>query len=421
MLSYEAWVSKTPPSRSDLVESMPVICDLVNAIVKYLPTQETTRKELSEAVSNCSKKAPESSPARKKSKTSNTAVGNGHLTVKMHSLLWFPNYIQRFGIGLGFDTSSGEQHHKESVKYPGNNTSHQKDKFTTQVTLQNSDRDVVREIHGWVHSRDDVITQSMSKQSRNFIKGNYTMEIVTTDDLQEIQCKTLWKDYNKRVDKDSYKLNKFIPHAIVSEAREHGYFGGDSTKNTIVISGYTEAKFAATVATTGASSDDFIIRASPRYRGEERYDWCIVKVPFSERKKDLMDSSNTSLAEVPFHSFAKVLGFIQYRNPDYPTFHSRNGNVKEHYEDNRYYVVLECHDGYVDMDQLGGCMMHHFEMKRNLEKLKIFPIEVIVAPLAVITNFMSSTSTHYIACMDRSRWSKVFTNRIQEKVTQKGN
>jgi len=339
LLSYEAWVSKTPPSRSDLVESMPVICDLVNAIVKYLPTQETTRKELSEAVSNCTKKAAESSPARKKSKTSveqsNTAVGNGHITVKMHSLLWFPLYIQRFGIGLGFDTSAGEQHHKESVKYPGNNTSRQQSKFTEQVTLQNSDRDVVREIHRWVHSGDDVIAQSTSKQSRNFIKGNYTMEIVATDDLQEvIQCKTLWKDYNKRVDKDSYKLNKFIAHAIVCEAREHGYFGVDSTKNTIVISGYTEAKFAAKVATTGASSDDFIIRASPRYRGEERYDWCIVKVPFSERKKDLMDSSNTSLAEVPFHSFAKVLGFIQYRNPDYPTFHSRNGNVSEH-EDNR--------------------------------------------------------------------------------------
>jgi hypothetical protein len=417
LLSYEAYISKPSKSRKELVVCMPVICDLATALTKYLPSA-VYNKAMEEAEVSAMRVSAESSPARKKSKLGvNTKErGNGWNISKFHALFSFLNNQQRFGSGKNFDTSAGEEHHKEFVKYTGHNTSRQASSFTKQVSIRNGERTLVdialRIVNGQYGQRKSNFSEVSDglSCSNDKVRGMYTMELITNSCIESATsttCKTLWNCCKKRVNKDDYKLHKLLPYAILEHARNHVTINDG---NSIVVTGYTEAKLTRKHTPSGCDDSlcnhmEYLIRASPNYRGEERYDFCIIQIPFSEREKDDESTGKSITDDVPFHSFARVLGIIQFRTGT---------------EDPRLHAVVECQDGYVDINELGSTMMHHFQMKTNLSRIKILPLSFIVYPLTVITNFMSKTSTHYIACMERALWSQVFSHRIQEKIAERG-
>ena len=57
-------------------------------------------------------------------------------------------------------------------------------------------------------------------------------------------------------------------------------------------------------------------------------------------------------------------------------------------------------------------VIHKFEIMNSNRGLRIFPLTCIKQGIAVIPNFKTKTSTHYLALCPREEWKTLFTSRI---------
>ena len=484
LLSYEAWISSSGNKRSDVAGSLPVVCELAEMILKYLPRKMVKKKKKSPNVSRVKeeikeeigdnnnstnspprkkqckeksdgtntnaekkkKKSPNSTttalkkkkksptsttPAEKKKKKSpnvshvkeevgieatenNEDGSNGWVTVKFHALFQFPDAMLKFGSGRVFDSGPGEEHHKEFIKAPAHNTSRNKTTFTNELTVRKKERDIVRRCADEV--KEEMISplsRSKTKTNQVRVSGMYTLFVSKSNDGDNnYSCQTYWHDHKKRVNKDDFILHHLLTYAIISHAQSHHF------DDEVTVTGFTEAHFNSTTEHEG----DFIVRASPCYLGEEWHDWAIISIPKCE------EESRKSFKRPPgvaYYCFARILGFISYeKSPGYPTYFHHDIKKRpiqsiynEQLVDSGMYVVVECNEDRVDMDQIGQQMVFPFKMSHDLNKLRIFPITAIVSPLAVVTNWRSKSSVHYLACMPRRKWRHVFNNRVREKMS----
>lgn len=346
--------------------------------------------------------------------TEDEAGSNGWFIPKFHSLFGFPQSMIRFGCGRVFDSGPGEEHHKEFIKAPANNTSRNKYSFTDQLSQRSNERGIVKRC-AYEVSEEMIspLTRSRTKTNEVRVSGMYTLFITKSEDNDDNQycCQTYWHDHKKRVNKDDFVLHHLLTYAIVDHAKSHCF------NDDITVTGFTEAHFNSTTEHTG----EFVVRASPNYMGSKWHDWAIVSVPKCEESRKLFKRP----PGVAYHCFARVLGFISYeKSPGYPTYYHHDAekrSIQGIYEDRLIdvgmYVVVECNEDRVDIDQLGQQLVFPFKMSHELNKLRIFPVSAIVSPLAVVTDWRSKTSVHYLACMPRRKWRQVFNNRVQEKMS----
>ena len=433
LLSYEAWISTSGHKRSYVAGSLPVVCQLANMIQKNLPKKLVKKKKTStvgikveeeeEPIKSPPRKKPREEGSRKKqhgrkkhSKLSATKIendqegSNGWYTPKFHALFTFPNSMLRFGYGRVFDSGPGEEHHKDFIKAPGANTNRNANSFTDQLSVRNDERAIVKRAHK--HVLGETIQPITTSKSTNEIRlsGTYTLFITPSEDNHHT-CQTYWHDFRKRVNKDDHVLHHLLTFGIITHANNHNF------NDCITVSGFTEAHFNS----TNEHNEKFVVRASPSFKGSEWYDWVVLSVPESEESKQCFKRP----PGVSYHCFARVLGFLSYeQSPGYPTYQyhdvmkkSTESINKEKLVDDRMYVVVECNEDRIDIDQIGDQLVFPFKMSKELNKVRIFPISVIVSPAAVVTNFKSKTSVHYLACMPRRKWGQVFNNRVRDNMS----
>ena len=79
---------------------------------------------------------------------------------------------------------------------------------------------------------------------------------------------------------------------------------------------------------------------------------------------------------------------------------------------NNFYVLVDTHDSWIDMDDYQSKMVTPFRIEESSKGLRMFPANVIVSPLAVITNYKSPTSIHYLVCLPPRVWGNIFSQGI---------
>lgn len=158
-----------------------------------------------------------------------------------------------------------------------------------------------------------------------------------------------------------------------------------------------------TVEIPTGSKSKLIVRSTPNIRGKPWVDWVVVKWP----KHEIEGGSDNQFC------IARVHGFVRYEVDDYPTFAKRHGIKRKDKADKQLYVVIDAATEFVDINKLGTDIVHHFEINESDKGLHIFPVGCIARGIAVVTDFKSKTSAHFLAVAPRKSWSNLFTSRIR--------
>ena len=461
LLSYSAWIHEHKISRWEVMHALPVVEELMECMLNYLPNK-VVRKKRAKANTKASEVLPTKAKAtgkpstkantkatevlptktnatgkpstkKRQRSTSNSGDGepvpiltseekdeldpdlegsNGWHTPKFHSMSQFIDSMQKFGTATNFDSSHGEGHHKEFVKKPGKNTNRRVDGFTGQVGLRYDESQLIKRAHFKVAHRCPrrkfVHTYGSTQRDHIELRGKYALEIekVVARGRSNIQYnfKHVWSDYKKTLNKDQFMLDILLKQALGNCA------SADDFNTDISVIGYTEVTFP--VDDTELSGVTF--RASPNYRGFQWYDWALVKFPASGASRDQSDDDLC-------HRPARVIGFVQYFTPGYPTYNlcKRDNYTPRHVRDHALtdhdtYVVLDCANEGISKRDLDGNFITPFELEPNDSGLRILPLNVIVEPMVVVTNFRAETKVHYLACLPKRKWGNLFRRRIKE-------
>ena len=241
------------------------------------------------------------------------------------------------------------------------------------------------------------------------LRGRYTMEILfcTNRRKTNYQSKVLWHDPAKRILKDEYKVDRLLVRTIAYYAHKDRF-----PDTTLVVRGYTEL----VIPTPSSKESSVVFRASPSYNGWPWYDWCVVRFPLD------LAGGEAALENNRQHCFGQIRGFFQYCTPGYPTYHLKNVSkfskeniAAQKMSDNKTYAVIDCNTSMVDMSKFYRTMVTPFRIDVDVEgSLYILPVECIVAPLAVVTNWKSKDSTRFLAVLHTSCWKHVFEEHVRE-------
>ena len=269
---------------------------------------------------------------------------NGWFTPKLHALFAFPRNIAMFGSGTCFDGEAGEMHHKEFVKKLGFNTNRRVGSFVQQIGKRSAEVDDLRHVHSKI--KNMCGKRKMVHQKTLFFKleflGKYAMEVGPgSRTVSRRQTRWLWSDRNKRKEKDIFALHPSLRQAIVAQANDDKFY------HPFGLIGFTEVRMPF-----NDGKSNTIFRASPSYRGSSWYDWAIIRFPNSEV---------THGPDQKYHCYGKIMGFIKYQTPGYPTFKntkilhlSREECITQDKVDSDLYVVLECNTKFMNMEDLDG-------------------------------------------------------------------
>lgn len=402
LLAFNRWVLSMNIDRKLVVDAKAAVEDLANRILRYIP-REMTHTAVNETSGGTGD--------GKRSNAPSSAGSNGWHTTKFHAIQTFLSSMQRFGSGSVFDGGHGEHNHIDKVKKTGHNTSKRSKHFAKEVAIRADENKIIRIAHDHVTSSGSThgVKVAEGTQRDAILRGRYTMEILFNTDKRRTnyQSKVLWHDPAKRILKDEYKVDRLLVRTIAYYAHKDKFPG-----TTLVVRGYTEL----VIPTPSNKESSVVFRASPSYNGWPWYDWCIVRFPL-----DLAGGTAASENNLQ-HCFGRIRGFFQYCTPGYPTYHltnvakfSNDNIAAEKMCDNKTYAVIDCNKSMVDIRKLYRTMVTPFNIDVDVGKsLYILPVECIVAPLAVVTNWKSKDSTQFLAVLHTSCWKNVFEEHIRE-------
>ena len=444
LLSYSAWIHDHKLSRWEVMHALPVVEELMNCMIQYLPNDFVKKGKKVAPKANANDQTNKDNPgeeknqqSKKRHRSSNNASDSTHVAPeqvrttdkedeleedlqgsngwhipKFHSMPQFILSMQRFGSATNFDSSHGEGHHKDFVKKPGKNTNRRVDSFTGQVGQRYDESMLIRRAHSRVSQRCPQRRYahtycSVDRDNIEF-RGKYVLEMsrLVGRGRSHVQYdfQHVWSDHKKTLNKEQFMLDGLLKQALAKAAHN------DKFNTEISLIGYTEVTFP----TDATELSGVTFRASPNYRGFQWYDWALVKFPSCEISGD-------DVGDGLCHRPARVMGFVQYFTPGYPTFnlckeaghdprHVRDQNLK----DNETYVVLDCSNNFVSKSDLDGNFVTPFELEPNDSGLRILPMSVIVEPMIVVTNFKAESKVHYLACLPKRKWGNLFRRRIRE-------
>lgn len=400
LLSYDAWMKSPTIDRQDLIDSMAVVREITISLTECLPRK---RVSAGDQVQDSDEEYGPLRPKKRcnrsrKPKKHNIVIegSNGWSTVKFHEMRKFPPNMSRFGSARNFDGGQGEFNLKETVKKHGNNTSRVQSTFTKQVGDRYNEAVLINEVHEMLDRSKALPTASKEiEDEHKMLFGEYTCEM-TWEGENLVHCNTLWRDLNKRVDKSNYQLHRLLTHGVVEHCKNHGVTGGVS------ILGYTELRIPAT---TDDRDKSVIYRCCPNYRGLPWYDWAKLRLP--EGQSD------------SFH-IGRIYGFIRFLSGGVPTpylmetcGHEREAVIEEGMSDHSYYTIVDVSTTDFVESEAKRTMVSHFEINPSDEGIRLLPINRIIAPVTVVTNYKADSSYQYLLCLDRKEWKNIFAQRIQ--------
>ena len=303
------------------------------------------------------------------------------------------HFMQEYGSGRNQTAQHGEQHHKVMFKVNALLTNRIASSFTDQVAKRYAEMRIRRTLHQQIKSicPNSKKYRSLSSQKKLKTEGKYLMEMSPTTTDKEWTTTFIWHDCKKRILSRHYPIADFVKQAIITKAKKDGY------KGQLILTGATAIEIMH-------NGKKLIIRSSPNFKGKEWYDWVLMEWP----KQEYTDG------EVPDNRYclAKVHGFARYEVKDYPTFWKRHGKIPDTSTDSNYYMIVDVSAKYIERRSIAMDVIHKFEVMNSDRGLRIFPLTCIKQGIAVIPNFKTKTSTHYLALCPREEWKTLFTSRI---------
>ena len=455
LLSYSAWIQEEEINRWEVCHALPVVEELMNCMVKYLPNKVVKKKKKKKKRNNNTanknkigtKTQSDSSKKRQRCNVKDAEIkddnrhrlaghtgdtlddtdlddddlegSNGWHTTKFHSLAEFIVSMQSFGSASNFDSSHGEAHHKEFVKKPGRRTKRDKATFTKEVGLRYDESQLIRKAHSEVEHlcppRRHVhhySTGGNCGREQPVLRGRYVLEMENmpgrSRSHSQYTFKHVWGDHKKTLNRDQHVLHNDLQHALAIQARK------DNFHNIVSIIGYTEVTFPDNSGElTGVT-----FRASPNFRGLEWYDWALVKYPGPSGPQTDHGTDDGGEEMVSYRP-AKVLGFVQYMTKGYPTPNLCKTMTKDMVwtkkaKDTSIHVVLDCANDDVIKKELDSSFVTPFELNPDDSGMMVLPIECIAEPMIVVTNYRAKNKSHYLACLAKRKWGNVFRQRIKD-------
>ena len=387
MLAFDEWCYR-PKRKWELDNAEDAVSHLMECMKKYLP-MDVVEADKEKKVEGC----------------------NGYHKVKFHAIWLFILHMRKFGSTANFDSSPGEEHHRDAVNKTGRQTQRRASSFATQTLQRDSENAIIRTAFRFI--RDECpedkrhLYEKSSRQVDKLISGDASSNPIKTQGRYNLYCSPIkekkrsrlptefsveWADRKKKI--MGIELHQSLYHGIASYSEQkHINYRADYT-----LEGYT----SLTVQSEGGN---IIYRAAEEFQGVRRYDWALIR---DEGK------------EGPVSYIGQLYGFVRYTTPGYPTHKlvqidglSPEQIKDEKLTDDTLYCVLRGSNDYFSEDDLGKSIVTPFEMQKEA-KVYILPASSIVRPLIVARNFGSKASTSYVHVLAKKYWNAIFVQFIEK-------
>lgn len=194
-------------------------------------------------------------------------------------------------------------------------------------------------------------------------------------------------------------LHKHLLYSLSKNADKVGW-----RKEPINYSGFTELR----VSSPGGNT---VYRASESYYGGPWYDWALIEDPLTAK-----------------HYIGRLLGFVRYREPGYPTYKltdleelEREDIIERKLADETTYAIILPSVKYVvsapskksDEITIHDALCTRFQLQKEDDAM-FFPITCIKKPLMVVSDFAAKNSRTYIHVLPQREWSNLFRYKIDE-------
>jgi hypothetical protein len=162
--------------------------------------------------------------------------------------------------------------------------------------------------------------------------------------------------------------------------------------------------------------DGVIYRAIPNWKGNDWYDWALVKFP---------KTPASSIRNVPEcdeqKSVARILTFFRHKDMNVPTFKYTEQqdqsweDIQQHRKrDSTTYMILHCQRDNFSLTNMQNKFIVKYKMT-SLTEMYVLPIDCIVSPLLVIPDFIAKnkvSTSEFMAILPRHKQGPYFTNYI---------
>jgi len=383
-MAFEQWAKCPKTTKGELRRAPAAVAHLLRSLTRYLP--RGTRK--------AEKRVPGSL---------------GYAKVKFHALWKVLVFMESFGSARGWDGEHGERHHKVSVKDNKEHTQKRPRLFTFQIGIADGNREVVGDIYRRVKHRDPLQLDarnphdppstdehrlyydgSIKRESFDDGEGHYELVAKAKEgrrDVRQFTHRWQWATKNSL----GHGLSSELLFALAEHANEKKW------KGPIHVHGVTSM-------TTQSRGGNTTYRAAECMYGGKWYDWALVEDPSHPGSEYI----------------GKVLGFVQYRTPGYPTYKLTELDERENDAiledktcDTTIYVVLRASEQFYNDADLRKQLITPFRLMDNNET-QFFPVTCIKKPLLVTPDFGSPDSLSYLTVLPRREWADLFRAKIDE-------
>lgn len=396
-----------PQKRSNLIDSHAVTQTLMERIIAHVPRPETE------------------SVGKKKG-------SRGWKISKMHASSFFSLYSPKFGRAKCSDSSCNEKNHRSFVKHNAKLTQRISSKFATQLAQNDYDRVVIERVYDYIRhqcsqSHNDTVSQavaaseeahadcfydsdgeaddddsddevSLPERKAIAVRGKYTMAIhIDTRNRVTVSSKFTYPPMQML----GVQPNQFVHKTIADASIKYCLNRDMDCAANLNIQGFTSAVIGGCR-----------YRSTPYWKGEEWYDWAVVKFP------PTVDSAGGDSC------ICRVMGFFQYMTPGCMTYKNQESVSTPPEElvgclDDTLYAVLHCQKKYFSYSRLQSQFIRKFKMM-DPSGMYILPARCIRCPLLVVPDIESSDTvslTDYIAVLPRHKMGAYWTYYVQEQIT----
>jgi hypothetical protein len=376
LLAYNEWINAEDIKKSDLDNAENAVLQLMEDLCEHVPIEF---------------------------ENDDGEGGNGRQKIKFHCLFNFLQDIIYFGSARNFNGEHTERDHIVIVKTNGDGTQKRGKKFTAQTARQEGLRQILQRAHRVVEHLCPTIDRHTYDMASSDMRRLYDPEVrednftvagkctlfLGVPDSQHIQyINHRWARREKNV--LQVPLGKDLLYQVVDHALKHQWNRG------LILEVFTELR----VKSEGGNTT---YRATEDYSGEPWYDWAFIE-----------DPTEKSLTYP-----AKILGFLKYVTPGYPSFAKTEIDrrkpqdlLKSNEKDDTIYVALHAANRVMSYEALSTRMITKFTITDD-DSIYVFPVTCIKKPLIVARNFGAGSVRSYLCCMPRSEWPDLWARRIR--------
>lgn len=230
---------------------------------------------------------------------------------KFHGMTKMQTFMLKYGSGMNFYGGPGESHHKQFVKFPGQNTQRRVNEFSKQVservhenlmlaTAQSMARlqeEREYEYIGSTSKRKAGVLFTDDEGDQYILSGKFTLRVHNFDPSlmppgRNAKTNVIWASNNKAKSKMGQSdPDKLLLNLIFSEAAQADVCGSFS------VVCYTEMK-------TECEGTDVTFRACPHFQGGQWFDWAFINFNEYAGKRNEQVEVTRSYPSV-LHAFMK--------------------------------------------------------------------------------------------------------------------